>query len=464
MYQLMQEAGTALFQWISERYDVSAKIIIVVGTGNNGGDGYVAATLLAQQNYHIAVASISPERKLAGDAQTARQAWVDSGGHIYDATKQTFDDNDLIVDALLGTGLQGEVKQDFAQIIHAINGSNSPVLSADIPSGIHADTGCTLGIAIAASTTITFVAIKPGLVTGNGKMHTGKLILAPLSIEACYRELSTPVAQWVGFHCFEPLPNRKLNSHKGDNGKLLCIGGNKGMAGAIALSAGAALRTGAGLVKVYCHQNSVSTIVQGRPEIMATDQNLHQLLHWADCIVLGPGLGQDSWSRETFNQVLSYMVHEDKPIIIDADGLNLLSQHQHKIKLNNVIITPHSAEAARLLENTVAEVEAQRYASAVRLFERYHANCVLKGAGTIVRNTSGMFVCADGNPGMSTAGMGDVLAGVMGALLAQGLSASDVSLYATCLHSASADMAAETHGQRGMIAGDLYEYLRKCVN
>lgn len=464
MYQLMFEAGTYVADWIVERYESSAKIIIVVGTGNNGGDGYVAAKLLAEKNYRVAVASISPDKTLQGDAEVARQAWLKSGGHIYDASQQTFNDCDLIADALLGTGLKGNVSANYAKLIENINSSNTPVLSVDIPSGIHADTGVTQGTAIAAFTTITFVAIKPGLVTGNGKMHTGELELAPLSIEACFQELCTPVSQLVGYQCFDPLPNRKLNSHKGDNGKLLCIGGNKGMSGAIGLSAEAALRTGAGLIKVYCHQNSISSIVQSRPEIMATDQNLHQLLHWADCIVLGPGLGQDSWSRETFNQVLSFLIHEDKPIVMDADGLNLLSQHQRKLKLKNIIITPHSAEAARLLENTVEEVEAQRYASAVRLFERYHAHCVLKGAGTIVRNTSGMYVCADGNPGMSTAGMGDVLAGVLGALLAQGLSASDASLYGTCLHSASADLAAKSHGQRGMIASDLFEYLRKCVN
>ncbi|GAA0859846.1 NAD(P)H-hydrate dehydratase [Aliiglaciecola litoralis] len=464
MYQLMEEAGNAASKWLCQQITPHSKVVVVVGTGNNGGDGYVAAKQLLKQGYAVKLCSVAPTKTLMGEAQTARLAWLEAGEKIADALQQDFTEFDVILDALLGTGLQGKVRDDYQDVIEAINASGVEVFSIDVPSGIDADTGASLGASVVAKSTITFIGIKSGLVTGNGKQHTGTLSVSPLSIGDTFCSTVTASGRLISYACFAPLPQRALNSHKGDHGKLVCIGGNKGTAGAIRLSAEAALRCGAGLVKVYCHANSVSSVLQGRPEIMASDQHLSQMLDWADCIVMGPGLGQDAWSRECFNQVLSYLVHHDKSVVLDADGLNLLTQHKEKLQLTNFIITPHAGEAARLIDSTAVQVEADRYKSATLLQQQYAATCILKGPGSVIRHGRGTFVCSDGNPGMSTAGMGDLLSGVLGAMMAQGMHSEDAGVYGTCLHSAAADRAAEDLGQRGMIAGDLLPYLRKLVN
>ncbi|MDO6713334.1 NAD(P)H-hydrate dehydratase [Aliiglaciecola sp. 2_MG-2023] len=464
LYDVMLIAGEKLFQWIQKHFDHQTNILVVVGTGNNGGDGYVAASLLLDDGYKVSLASIDPARQLSGDAALAQKSWVASGGEVADIRLLDTEHFELIVDGLLGTGLNGPVSSAYQSVIQRINQSAAHILCIDIPSGLDANTGATLGASINADTTITFVGIKTGLVTANGKQKSANLIFEELNIGETFAHLTEPKARLVEYADFAPLPSRALYSHKGNNGKLLCIGGNNGMAGAIRLTAEAAIRTGAGLVKVYCHPSSASSIVQGRAEIMASSENLLQLLDWADCIVFGPGLGQTTWSQETFNQLLSYLVDQDKPLVIDADGLNLLSQQLHALNLSYLIMSPHSAEAARLLNISIESVENDRYQAASKLVETYGGNCILKGAGSIVHGPLGTYVCANGNPGMSTAGMGDVLSGVLGSLAAQGMTATDASLYGTCIHSAAADLVADNFGQRGMIASDLFDYLRQLVN
>ncbi|WJG09787.1 NAD(P)H-hydrate dehydratase [Aliiglaciecola sp. LCG003] len=464
MFEIMQQAGQSLFDWISAKYTLEHKILVVVGTGNNGGDGYIAATQLRIKGYSVTLCSSDPAKILSGDAHSARQLYEQQGFSVEGIDDVDFTTVDLIVDALLGTGLTGEVRAPFDSIIARINASPAKVLAVDIPSGVHADTGVSLGSSVDADFTQTFVAIKPGLITGQGKSSCGQLTVAPLAIGSAFPALQQPFASKVNFDNFSSLKQRKADSHKGNHGRLLCIGGNKGMAGAMRLSAEAALRCGAGLVKVFCHDASQIQVSQGRPEIMLTSENLHQALHWADCIVFGPGLGQDSWSQQIFSQLLSYLIHEDKPIIIDADGLNLLSKHLHKFHLTNLIVTPHAAEAARMLNMAVGDVDNDRYGTVQALHSRYQAHSVLKGAGTLIQNNQGLFVCGNGNPGMATGGMGDVLSGVLGSLMAQGMTSSLASLYGTCLHSAAADLAANKCGQRGMIASDVIAQLRPLVN
>lgn len=458
-------AGEALYNWVVKRFPKNANILVVTGAGNNGGDGYVLARLLLESEFSVSVTSIDPDKPLNGDAHTARQHWLNASGQsISNASSTELHNTDLVVDALLGTGVKGPVTGEYAHVISRINDSNAKVLSVDIPSGIDADSGLELGTAVRADTTMTFVGIKSGLLTGDAKQHVGELLFEPLNIGEAFAEVVEPLGKHISYHDFLPLNQRALNGHKGNHGRLLCIGGNKGMAGAIRLSAEAALRVGAGLVKVYCHQNNAAQLGLGRPELMVSSDNLHQWLVWADCIVFGPGLGQDSWSRETFNQVLSFLIHEQKTVVIDADGLNLLSHQLQKFQSEQLVITPHSAEAGRMLSQTTASIEQNRYLSAQSLWEKYCGNAVLKGPGTIVHNQQGMFVCADGNPGMGTAGMGDVLCGVLGGLIAQGMSSSQASVYGVCVHSAAADFVAKRDGQRGMIASDLFPVLRKLVN
>lgn len=464
MYTLMLRAGQVTYEQLRLRWPEAQNIHVVVGSGNNGGDGLVVATWAKQDGLSVTVSSPVVGKPYVGDALKAYEGFVEEGGEIVDLESVSLDDADVIVDGVLGTGLSGEVREPFKKAIAKINQADASVLSIDIPSGIHADTGEVLGTAVQADVCITFVGIKGGLMTATGKFHTGKLVFDTLGVGAAFVDLATPLATIVGFEDFESLPDRHAHAHKGTFGRLLCIGGNRGMAGAIRLCSEAALRCGAGLVKVFCHHESRLQVSNGRPELMVTSDNLAEQLSWADCIVLGPGMGQDSWSRSTFNEVLTYLIHEDKPVLIDADGLNLLSHHLHKLKLSNLIITPHPAEAARLLEVTTSSIELDRYAAANKLGDQFSACCVLKGAGSLITTNEGMFVCTDGNPGMATAGMGDVLSGIAGAMLAQGMSAGDASVFATCVHGAAGDLAAENGGQRGMLASDVFPYLRTLLN
>lgn len=236
------------------------------------------------------------------------------------------------------------------------------------------------------------------------------------------------------------------------------------MSGAIRLSAEAALRTGTGLVKVYAHEDSILQICSGRPELMVKSTGLQDALDWATCIVIGPGLGQNQWSKTTFDAVMDYCQQNPKPIVIDADALNLKAVNTTFVALPDCVITPHVGEAARLLSVSVEEVEASRFNYARQCAERYDATCVLKGAGSIVDNQSHSWVCRHGNPGMATAGMGDVLAGILGSLMSQGLSTDMACQYGVSIHAKAGDIVAKEHGQRGLLASDLFPTVRVLIN
>lgn len=464
MYSLMEQAGKAVFSYLQDHYPSSTHIVLISGSGNNGGDGYVTARMLRQAGYRISMTTIDPEKPLQGDAKRAQQHFIDAGGEISSVNAIELMANQVIVDGLLGTGLSGEVAGTYARVIEAINASGADVVSIDIPSGTHADTGQPLGCSVKATATVTFVGIKTGLITGIGKYHSGNLVFAPLSIGKTFHQMAPVAATRLAFKDFFALPPRPEHAHKGHFGKLLCIGGNRSMAGAIRLASEAAMRTGAGLVKVFCHNDSRLQVSNGRPELMVATDNLLEHLNWADCLVFGPGLGSDGWSLDVFHQLLSYLAHEDKPIVIDADGLNILGQQLHKFRLSEVVITPHPAEAGRLLGIDTAAVERDRYQAALQLTQKYQATCILKGSGSIVQTKQNSYVCCDGNPGMATAGMGDVLAGIVGGLIAQGMSSTESAKMGTCLHAASADLTAQQQGLRGMLASDIFAYLRQLLN
>ncbi len=464
MFSLMERAGKSVFEALKINWPTAKRILVVVGKGNNGGDGFICASLALKSGLAVDLYAIDSQQLSVGDAQKAREQYSAIGGSIRDFSTIASGDYDVIIDGLLGTGLQGNVSEPYAQCIQYLNQLNVPILSISIPSGVHADTGEVLGVAINAEVTLTFVGVKQGLVTGMGKQQAGRLLFDDLQVGNYFSEIESATATKRCFDDFAPLLPRSINSHKGSHGRLLCIGGNKSMAGAIRLSAEAALRSGAGLVKVYCHHDSRLQVSHGRSELMVSSDNLSQMLAWADCIVLGPGLGQDAGSRATFNEVLSYLVHEDVPTLIDADGLNLLTQHLRQLKLSQLVITPHPAEAARLLAVDTTTIESNRYHAVQQLAEKFDGTVVLKGAGSIVQTQNDTFVCDNGNPGMATAGMGDVLSGILGGLMSQGMTSSDAAVYGTCLHGAAGDLAAKNGGQRGMLASDLFPFIRSLIN
>ncbi len=437
---------------------------MLVGQGNNAGDGYIAAINAKLAGKQVHLCAVEPERTLDGDAGKAQQRWLDSGGSINGFDAALLEKSDVVIDALLGTGINSYIRNEFADIIDAVNASSTPVVSVDVPSGLDANTGQSLGRCVQADITVTFVGIKPGLVTGAGKQSCGKLVYADLGIGKAFQALAKASATMLNIDHFKGMGPREINSHKGTYGRLLCIGGNRGTAGAIRLASEAALRSGAGMVRVYTHESSVVQVSAGRPELMVTDFNLEDALAWATCVVIGPGLGQDEWAESAFETTMKHCQSQNKPVVIDADALNLLCQQSTAYTLSDSILTPHAGEAARLLGVSIDDVESDRFNYARQCSQRYHAVCVLKGAGTLIDNEKKTWVCRHGNPGMATAGSGDVLSGILGALLAQGVETDIAAKYGVVLHAKAGDDIAQLYGQRGMIASDLFDAVRALIN
>ncbi|GAA0373727.1 bifunctional ADP-dependent NAD(P)H-hydrate dehydratase/NAD(P)H-hydrate epimerase [Bowmanella denitrificans] len=463
MYELMERAGAAAFVTLQSEFPQARRILVLSGHGNNGGDGFVLARMAKKAGLKVCLVSLGDQSKFSPDTLQACNNWQQAGGEI-SCWPQPLADFDLIVDAMLGTGTKGQLREPYASVIKVLKNTDIPVLSLDVPSGLLADSGAEAGIALTATHTLTFVGIKPGLVTGQGKQFSGKLSFADLGIAESFGALATPSAHIVDFTQLSPLPARPLNSHKGAFGRLLCLGGNLGMPGAIRLTGEAALRTGAGLVNVLCHPDNQMLVGLGRPELMLAQQNqLTALLDWASCLVLGPGLGQDDWAQQLFDAVLTYQQTSHKPLLLDADALNLLAKVPRKLSCN-VVITPHPGEAGRLLSITTQQVQADRYAALQQLQQQYQCHVVLKGAGSLVSGQDHCYVISNGNPGMAIPGMGDLLSGVIGALMAQGMDSAAAAVYGASLHAAAGDLAAQQHGERGMMASDLLPFIRKLVN
>jgi NAD(P)H-hydrate epimerase len=467
-YELMCRAGRAAFELVQARWPEARRLLIYCGAGNNAGDGYVLARFAAEQGYAVRVLALLPPEQLGGDAAVAWQDAVAAGIEIEARTPLAEDASfrpDVVVDALLGTGLDRPLTGVFEAAALAINARDVPVLSLDLPSGLDADAGESLGTAVEADVTITFVGLKPGCYVGDGPDHCGEIVFAGLGIPAEASADFLPVLERLGYEDLRAaLPRRRRTAHKGHHGRVLLIGGGAGFGGAIRLAADGALRVGAGLVYVGTHPDNINNVVAGRPEIMANGtmdgSELAPLIETADALVIGPGLGLDAWSRSVFDAVMG----ADKPLVVDADALTLLAElgTSHK----RLVLTPHPGEAARLLATDTADIQRRRVAAVRELASRFGAAVVLKGACSLVvgTNPEGIpAVCDRGNPGMATGGSGDVLAGVVGGLLAQTRDI-DLALRAGVLMHALAGDDAAADGERGMIASDLLPHLRRWSN
>ncbi len=464
--QLMKRAGRAAFELLIERYPAPELISVYCGAGKNGGDGYVLAALAAQRKLPVQVIQLAAAEKLAGEALQAHDFAVQEGVSIVPFAQATAPANGVIVDALLGIGLRAAPSGEFAAAIEQINSTRLPVLALDIPSGLNADTGSVAGAVVQAQITIPYIALKRGLLTGRGPAVCGELVLANLDIPAAtYNEVTPSVERLSLGHLLPLLAPRAADAHKGDFGHVMVIGGDTGYGGAALMAAEAAARTGAGKVSVATRPEHVSAILARRPEIMAcgvvSGQELEPLLARPTLLVVGPGLGRTPWSE----QMLQQAIKSGLPLVLDADALNILAEgrvvpvagHQQH---SPWLLTPHPAEAARLLGITTAEVQADRFAAVRAISARYNASVILKGAGSLVASSDGLIgLVTDGNPGMATGGMGDVLSGILGGLLAQGLSTHDAARLGAVVHACAADLAAEDQGQRGLLATDLIPYL-----
>ncbi len=462
-YTLMSRAGAAAVAETRARYPEAMRWTIVCGAGNNGGDGYVVARLAADEGVDVTVVALVDPRKLGGDAATACEDFVAAGGTVESWSGALPGDAELLVDGILGSGLERDVAGEFANAVAAINAHAAPVVALDIPTGLHGDTGAVMGCAIRAALTVTFVGLKAGLFLGTAPDHVGELTFAGLDIpddakgepQAAFRRIDPSSLA-------RALPPRPRLSHKGDNGHALIVGGGEGMPGAVRLAGEAALRAGAGLVSVATHPSHAAVLVAGRPELMshaiAAPEDLEPLLDKADVIAFGPGLGQSDWAGALFEAVAD----SSKPCVWDADALNLLATVPGCS--DSRVITPHPGEAGRLLGTSAGAVQADRAGALAKLAQSYGGVAVLKGAGSLVSSTGGApWICTAGNPGMAAAGMGDVLTGVIAALMAQGHSVEQAAMLGVQAHAMAGDRAARA-GQRGLVATDLIAELRAIVN
>lgn len=464
---LMRRAGREVYERLLACYPGLVRLTVFCGTGNNGGDGYVVATLARQKGIAAEVIQIGDAAKIRGDALQARQLALQDGVVV-----KPFADTDLpaggvIVDAMLGTGLQGDVRGDYAAAIAAINSSDLPVMAVDIPSGLCSDTGTVLGQAIEAADTVTFIGVKQGLLTAAAPDYTGVLWFCDLDVPGeVYAQVEPGVLRLDLEVSMSLLPARRPTAHKGQSGHVLVVGGDRGMAGAAVMASQAACRTGAGLTSCATRPEHVAALVSRCPEVMAhaADNGLAiaALVEKATVMVIGPGLGSGPWGE----QMLQRALHSSLPLVVDADALNLISAGKFAglARRENWILTPHPGEAARLLDCSTADIQRDRFRAVTALQQRYGGAVILKGAGTLVSGGKDkpIGVCPYGNPGMASGGMGDVLSGVLGALLAQGLGVGEAARLGVCLHACAADQAS-LDGVRGMLATDLLPHIRQLV-
>ena len=459
--ELMIRAGKAAFDALIARWPQAKVITVCCGKGNNGGDGFVIAQLAHEYGLKVTAYLVGESTQLRGAAAKAAK--------VCKVPIQPFPEilhfkGDIIVDALLGIGLSGVVKSPYAEIIKAINKAPQLKLAVDVPSGIDVDTGEVQGCAVKADLTITFIGFKRGLYTNQAPAYCGELLLDDLDFSDYLFLQVQPNAyllQWQ--HLCSLLTKRERDSHKGTYGHVLIVGGDYGMGGAVRMAAEAAARVGAGLVTVATRPEHVHVVSGSRPELMchqvAEAKDLEPLIDRAMVLVIGPGLGMSDWAKYLLNKLLD----NNLPKVLDADSLTLLSENP--LQRDDWILTPHPGEASRLLGVTCQDIQRDRFTAVTALQKKYHGVIVLKGVGTLIKgDDETIYVCPVGNPGMASGGMGDILSGVIGGLLAQRLGLLKSTELGVFIHSLAADYAAEEGGERGLLASDLLPHLRSLVN
>jgi NAD(P)H-hydrate epimerase len=469
-YTLMKRAGEAALRAMRSRWPKALEIAVVAGGGNNGGDGYVLARFAQAAGLSVTVLAVIAPVQLTGDAHTACQDFRSSGGRIVPFSAEALAQADVIVDALLGTGLARAVRTPLADAIRAINDCDRPVFALDLPSGLNADSGAVMGVAVRADCTISFVALKTGLFLADGPEYTGRLLFDDLEVTPPAEPRFTALLERLGEgEITQALPSRRRQANKGDFGRVLIVGGGVGMPGAVRLAGEACLRVGAGLVSVATARENLAAISAGRPELIVhgveQPEELPKLLDAADVVAIGPGLGRSGWAQALLERTLAC----GRRLVIDADALNILAESR-QIAPAGSVLTPHPAEAARLLEIDTAAVQADRM-SALAALAAHHpgAVIVLKGAGTLIGMTHESApspmpgICERGNPGMAAAGMGDVLTGAIAGVLAQCRDPWLAARAAVMAHALAGDDLARER-ERGMLALELAEALNRWVN
>ncbi len=458
---LMQQAAWLITQQLIVLFEKHAtkNIAVWCGQGNNAGDGYFIASYLKQAGFNVEIfaAQLGESTDLHCPAQFAKEMKVQI--HSNFDIKRIFDCH---IDALFGIGLNRELNSDWQQVIQKFNEQSGLKISIDIPSGLHANTGCVLPCAIRADHTFTVLGLKAGLFTGQGKEYAGQVHL--VSLIPIDNELK-PLAYLSPTNI--KLPQRMAFGHKGSYGHVLVIGGHEQMGGAVIMAAEAAFHTGAGKVTVVCHRNHHQAILSRAPNIMLRDINglnensIKDILSQVDAVCFGMGLGRDEWAKQIYQQwfnLLNQSTHLET--VLDADALWFLAKQPEKLG-THVYATPHPGEAATLLGSSTAQIENDRIAAIYALQQKYAGQWVLKGAGSLILEKN-LYICTQGNAGMGTGGMGDVLAGMIASLKAQ--FHKDIALHEiVTLHAQAGDLLAK-NGMRGLQAFEMNQAITQVVN
>ena len=484
-YDLMKLAGGSVFRAIKSYYPQATNLLVLAGRGNNAGDGYIVAALAQLSGMSAEVFQLCEDEKLEGDAKLAFGYAKSSkvGMRFLDKVndiEKFCNTKTVIVDALLGTGINRPVNDSYKKVILAINHLGRPVVSVDLPSGLNVDTGKAMGLAVRAHVTVTFAGLKQGLLTGDGKEFAGEIVFDNLDIPDFIftsEGAPEPSSERIDINYVTPscLGRRKKSSHKGDHGHVIVLGGDLAFGGAGIMAAEAAMRSGAGLVTLVSRSEHRSAALARCPELMVVgteDENfdLGGVLKKASAIAIGPGLGTGKWGQGILSEVLDLNLTYKTPLLIDADALNLLSERKDligNVKAGNWVLTPHPGEAARLLKSTKERVQADRFNAVKELAEMWGGACLLKGSGSLTCSNEPaktIYLCSEGNAGMASGGMGDVLSGIIASLIAQGLTLSDALNCGICIHGQAGDLASVVLGERGLLATDLFSYLRPLLN
>lgn len=458
---LMERAAQAVVRELFEgEYDLH-RVLVVCGTGNNGGDGLAAARMLRMKNISVEVCLIGSTESMTADARLQLEMYQAISGKIVTVSEDT--EYTVIVDALLGIGCNRAVTGEYADIIEYMNQVKAPVISVDVPSGISADTGKVCEIGVKADATVTFFTEKLGLVLYPGRDYCGEIIVDDLELPFDITE----ECHVITYHNedLRKLPARSNNSHKGSFGRVLVIAGSPKIAGAAYLASAAAYRMGAGLVKMFTTKENQIAMQTLLPEALLEiydrkdfcELQLAEALKWADVVVIGPGLGTD----DAAEQILKQVIYEScVPIVIDADGINILAKHRNWMneKKTEMILTPHVLEMARLLGIEKTAVQEDEMKIAQEFVEKYPVTLVLKDARTIVaKDKELLYINTSGNSGMATGGSGDVLAGLIGGLLAQKMETAEAARLGVYLHGRAGDAAACKNSAYGMTATDILD-------
>jgi len=483
---LMENAGRAVYQQVLEIIDIiedaSASALVICGKGNNGGDGFVAARHLTENDIQTTVISLFRKDDLSGSALINHDILENFTKIVYmdeidlDKLRQMISVSTIIVDAVLGTGLNSKVKGDIKNIINSINEyAEGFIVAVDVPSGVNADTGEIMDAAVVADYTVTFHALKHGLIAYPGAEHAGKVIISPIGIpEALTNGNDYNIYLITGHYVHVSLPVRINDSHKGTFGKVFNVAGSIGMTGAAYMSATASLKVGAGYSILATPQSSVPIISSIAPEIICvsleetenkaiSQKALPKVLDESkdvDIYLTGPGIGTEESTVEFVSELIQQLTDRGENLIVDADALNCLAIKQDVFLPINSIITPHAKELSRLIKVSVEEIQKNRVKYARNAAEKFNTTVILKGAKTVIAEPCGnVYINQTGNSGLATAGSGDVLAGMIAGFAAQGLNLKDAAIIGVYLHGLAADIAAEELTEYSLTASELLNYI-----